>query len=122
MTEAKLYTALTGHAGLSALVGTRVFPVILPQNVTLPAVRYQRITGGQVTAHSGYTGLENPRYQIDAWANTFDAARAIAKQIRLAMTSATTFTAIVLTDFDDYEPEKNLFRISLDFSVWSEQL
>jgi hypothetical protein len=80
--EASLFSLLsTGAVG--AIVGTRVYPDILPQNVTYPAVRVQRIS----TARSQYrdlTGRGNyasPRIQIDCYALSRSAALALAQAV-----------------------------------------
>ena len=45
--EEAIYGALTAHAGLSALVDDRVYPMVLPQDATRPAVTYMRVSGAR---------------------------------------------------------------------------
>lgn len=70
--EAALVALLTVGSPnpVSALVGTRVYPRKLPQNVTYPAIRYQRISTArsQFRDLSGRAGYARPRFQIDCWA------------------------------------------------------
>lgn len=83
--EAALYTLLTAGSPnpVAALVGTRVYPLVLPQNVLYPAIRYQRIS----TPRSQYRGLDgraeyaSPRFQIDAYALTHSQAIAVAQAV-----------------------------------------
>jgi hypothetical protein len=42
--ENTLYVAVLADAGLSAIIGTRFYPIQFPQNPTLPAAVYQRIS------------------------------------------------------------------------------
>ena len=52
---------------LSAALGTRVFPIKLPQGVTYPAMTIQRITGVALPPLHGRASLSRPRYQCDVW-------------------------------------------------------
>ena len=38
-------TRLLSVSAVTDLVSTRIYPLTLPQGVTLPAVRYQRVSG-----------------------------------------------------------------------------
>jgi len=117
--EPKIYTLLSGDALISALVSTRIYPVILPQNVTLPAITYSRISGGQINSFSGYSNLENPRIQIDVWGVTYASVQALAALVHTAMDGATTFGALLESDMDFYEDDTLIYRVSMDFSVWN---
>ena len=59
--EQALFTRLDGFAGLTSLVVSRIYPLILPQNPTLPAVTYQRIDGIREDGIAGSHGLAHPR-------------------------------------------------------------
>jgi Protein of unknown function (DUF3168) len=52
---------------LSAALGTRVYPVKLPQTVVYPAMTIQRITGVALPPLKGRASLSRPRYQCDVW-------------------------------------------------------
>lgn len=120
--EARLYAALTGHAGLSALVGTRVYPIQLPQVPTLPAVTYLRISTVPVQHRQNQTPTySQARFQLDGWAAGFDAMIALRKQIRLAMgtfgsTSSPT-VALLVGDRDILEAEPERWRCVLDYRI-----
>jgi len=74
-----------GHAGLSALVGTRVYPR-LPENFTLPLLRYRVISANDeyVRDRSTVPGRAKYRIQFDCYAATEDASNALADQLVLA--------------------------------------
>ena len=76
--KAKLTAAATAAAG-------RIYPKIRPAKAALPAITYQRITTERVRSHTGPSGLAYPRFQINAWAATWDAANALAVEIRTAL-------------------------------------
>lgn len=116
--EDELFAALDGHAGLTALVVSRIYPIKANQSATYPLLVYQRISNSQYNGLSGSSGLANSRYQISAYADTYASARAVADQVVLAMAAATVTSILksrIDTDFDDVSDK---YRVILDFSVW----
>lgn len=123
VTEA-LYSKLSGTAGLTALVSTRIYPDLMPQTPTMPAVVYQMISNHREERHRGQTGDARPRFQITCWAATPLAAAAVAEQVRLAvMAMSGTIASVVITgvwnagETRGYEPDTLRFYAALDFFV-----
>ena len=118
--EESLYTVLTNFAGLTALISTRTYPLLLPQDPTLPGMTYTRVTGSRQTTLVDGTGgdLERVYYQLDAWATTIKAAYQVSAQARLALAAATTFKTVYLQDRDGYDTDTKLFRVSTDYAIW----
>lgn len=105
---------LTGYAGVSALVSTRVYPLQLPQRPTYEAISYQRISNGP---QNGSTAIRESRWQISAWAETYSEAHALAVQVKLAMEEWTDDgikMAYVVNELDDYDDEVKVYRIIVD--------
>lgn len=123
MIEETLYTRLSGFAGLTALVGVRVYPNRMPQDVTLPAVSYRRVASGRERAMGANPGIVRARFQVDAWAATYAAARNVREQIRLALerwnttTGTTVDDVFVESDIDLYEDDTKIHHLSMDFEV-----
>ena len=117
--ETVLLRMLQEDAGLSALVGSKVFALVIPQGTKLPCVTFQRIGGMPANTLSGHSGLEEIDLQIDVWARDYDEAKAIAKAVRAAMPpSGPRFSAHLIEDQDLYEDGTNYFRVSMEFKVW----
>lgn len=117
--EIVLLRTLREDAGLSALVGSKVFALVIPQGTKLPCVTFQRIGGMPANTLSGHSGLEEIDLQIDVWARDYDEAKAIAKAVRAAMPpSGPRFSAHLIEDQDLYEDGTNYFRVSMEFKVW----
>jgi hypothetical protein len=119
--ESLIYNRLSTFAGLSALVNTRVYPLILPQGVTYPAVTYQR-TGSEprescMLSDSGFAyGL----FRVIAWDNTYAGARAVAKQVRLALQrwqTAGVQDTYIINDFDTYDEEAQRYGGAIEAQV-----
>jgi len=86
--DESLYSYLYNYAGLFSLVAGRVYAFQMPQAVTLPCVTFQRIDTPRDLTHdtSGIGNeLAHPRFQFDAWAETYASAKAINDQIRAAL-------------------------------------
>lgn len=86
-----------------------------------PAVSYQRISADRVYSLSAYSTLENPRIQMDAWATTYEDAKKLSTRIKTTMEGATAFSANLLNDEDLYEDALELYRVTMDFSVWNQE-
>ena len=113
--EVVLLRTLREDAGLSALVGSKVFPLFIPSGNYLPCVTFQRLGGRPANTLSGVSGLE----EIDVWARDYDEAKAIAKAVRAAMPpSGPRFSAHLIEDQDLYEDGTNYFRVNMEFKVW----
>ena len=66
--EEAVYSRLTATGAVTALVGSgsaaRIYPNKIPQEATLPAVAYQRVSTRRVKAHAAPTGLARVRVQV----------------------------------------------------------
>ena len=117
--ETVLLRMLQEDAGLSALVGSKVFPLFIPSGNYLPCVTFQRLGGRPANTLAGPSGLEEIDLQIDVWARDYDEAKAIAKAVRAAMpSSGPRFSAHLIEDQDLYEDGTNYFRVNMEFKVW----
>ena len=82
----KLKTYLAGYAGLAALVGNRVYALRLPQQPTLPAVRYRRISRRPVHIKVGVNEpLVSLRVQFDVVANSYGSLEDVATALKTAL-------------------------------------
>ncbi len=121
-------TFLLADATLTTLIGTRLYPLTLPQNPTLPAMTYQWVSGERVHTADGALGLSRPRIQFDAWATTYLVAESVFEALRKrldAFRGAAGASIIQGAFFDSerdlYESEPKLYRRSVDFFVWHEE-
>lgn len=131
--EEGLYSRLSSTAALTALVGKRIYPVVLPPNVVYPAVTYQRISGPRVHTMGNDPGLAYPRFQISCWHRDisdpqkgYGQVKAVAEQVRLALQNqknttwgSVTIQAVLFDDDTDiYDPGAQTYQVALDFVIW----
>jgi hypothetical protein len=121
MFEIGLFTFLS-NAQTSA--GDRVYPRKLKQGAQLPALVYFKVSGGINYVSNGQSGLETPRYQINCWAETYIAARALADEVKTllsgyqgAMGNETVTAAFIEDDQDDDDPETEREMVRLDVII-----
>jgi hypothetical protein len=85
MIETSLFTRLSGFGGLSALVATRIYPMLLPQEPQYPAVTYAFVSGVPVAAMGADTGVTRKRLRVTAWSKTYAEMTSVADQVRLCL-------------------------------------
>lgn len=123
-----------GDATIAALVGTRMYPSLLPQNPTLPALTYQQVSGVREVILDGPVDLVPFRIQVDCYAWTTLERDALAKAVRLKLHgfsgdvggSPPTWRiglASLDNEQDNDEPEQTpkIFRKILDFLVYANE-
>jgi hypothetical protein len=125
--EEVIVAKLTGHAGLAALVGARVYPAPLPQRPTLPAVTYQRISTEPIqTRDSAQANFERPRFQFDVWTDSQASRVAVAAQLRGALATIQQASnpqvdvTLLANAVEFYEAEGQRWRAVLDAFIWHE--
>jgi len=124
---ADLRGILAGDSAIAALVGARIYPALLPQPPTFPALTYQVVSGFRHTQMDGPPGVNRARLQIDCWAATYIGAEALADAVRLALDGFKGMVggspgrlvqaAFFASERDLYEPEPPCYRRSADYLI-----
>ena len=113
---------LTADATVTALVGARIYPGKLPQSPTFPAVRCTVISDAGLPSLGGNTsGKQNGRLQVDCYAKTYDGAQSVGNAVSAVLASYSTpsLTSLQVSRRDLYEDQTELFGVSIDLSLWS---
>ena len=120
--ESALRAIIIADNGVKA-VTTRCYYNYIPQSPTYPLIVIQRVTGSRVHHLSGPSGAVRPRFQIEAWAETYSAAKGLANLIRKALDGkeytqdGVIFSCLSQAEIDGYEDAVNAHRIIQDYSV-----
>jgi hypothetical protein len=83
--EEALYYHLVNTAGVAALISTRLYPNVVPEDVVQPSAAYQVISRLPILHHAGPSGLETVRIQITCRATTYAVAKSLAVAIKAAL-------------------------------------
>src|SRR3990167_5508763 len=117
-----LYSRLSGYAGLTALVSTRIYPELRDQGAAAPNVTIHEISAVPVHAMGADPGLIRLRMQVSSWDSTYDGARLVARQVGTALSrwsdSGTGIQAVWLdNEVAFYDEAHRLHQIAPDFIV-----
>lgn len=126
--EKSVRTRLVGHAGLSALVGDRVYMGTLPDDPRFPVVLVQEISGIPEPVMGNDTGIVRGRAQVDAWGWTRQEAKDAGEQIRDALqrhNGTYEGSEITVTEMNSggvrWESDGRVWRHRQDFELyWTE--
>jgi hypothetical protein len=131
--EQHLVAYLKADAALALLVSTRIYPDAAPAGALRPYVTYFRvdtIRDGR-RLETGIDPMPHPRIQLDVYAATRKASRAVAKRLRQlldgfrgTMATGTGVQFVKIEDeADSYEPpvasgDVGDYRVSMDAVFW----
>lgn len=112
---------LVAQAGLTALVGSRVYPLIRPQHAAFPHVVFFVISDRREIELSGAVqGLSEAALQVSAFDTSYSGLRTLQEQVRAALLVASTdFTVVSTSDGPDlYESTTRTYVIHTDLLLW----
>ena len=119
-----LITKLEAASAVTAICGTRIYPVKFPQSVTVPAIRINHIGAARVYTLSGAGGYVHDRFQIDSIAKLYKDVVALAKSVRQELEAfkgtvdGVRIDGIFLENqFADWDDAAQLFRIQQDYFI-----
>lgn len=120
MIGTSLYTLLSEHAPLVALVGQKIFPVRLPQEVENPSVLFGVTKTEPQETKSAVSSEDWIDVEIIVYSDDYDQAHQIAAEVRTALDKVTLsgISDIVFRDFEDgWEDSRECFAPILKFLV-----
>ncbi|RPI63876.1 MAG: DUF3168 domain-containing protein [Planctomycetaceae bacterium] len=119
-----IYQILTTNSGVVALASNRVYPNVLPQGVTYPAISFQIISETPEYSHEGDSNLNLARVQFDCYATTQTGVRAVADALRSALTGLRTTvdnvrigSSFLVNTLSNYEDALRVYRMTRDFMM-----
>lgn len=86
----KIQEALVAHLGesaaVSAVVGNRLYPKILPQSPVFPAIVIDLLSADRAHSQDGSSGFATAVFQFSCLATTAGAAKELADKVAIALT------------------------------------
>lgn len=130
MLEAGLYSLLTGDATLAALIGTRLFPVMvnehdMPVNAGDPSCVSYQVVAGSTTYTLEPTQYSDRRIQFDIWSVKYSDSKSIAQAIRNVLSGYSgvltdgtqVLSALQENEIDDFESDSRIFRVMSEYRI-----
>lgn len=123
--ETGLYAYLKNDPAITALVGDRIFPNVVPEGTILPNIRYQRITTSREETHDPFGEMfayVRATVQIDSWMTSAEGAMEVGEAVMLALSGFHGDMEGVrigrvhnIRESDTYDQQKKLHGRSQDF-------
>lgn len=126
LAEKAIVALLNAAPGVTALVGTRIYPPPLPQAVALPAIAVKHISTVDLpTLDAAAYGLAQSRIEVEVIAKTYAAQKDLLDEVRSAITyQRGTFNGAVVCSIlmagvgpDTRDDDMQVFSQSIDFLV-----
>jgi hypothetical protein len=119
--EQHLAPLLLADSAIAALVGDRIFPVVVRQDTALPALTYARLGSERTYVLAGAAHWTTVQIGVTAWAPEYAQARALADAVRQALDGYTGTTGIEVASVqdgaDEYESTLDVFGCTLNVTV-----
>lgn len=115
MKLAELQELLVQDAGVRPIVISRVFPLLLPEGATLPAVLLQPIVNKPFNALDGWAGLDLAHVIVDSLATTYQKATQLRDAARVCLNAA---GLTMQEETEDYDEPARTYRISQQWLVF----
>ena len=111
-----------------AAITTRCYPITLPQNPTYPLILYMHISGAIDNHMTSDSGMANPRYQIESWAETYAASVTLSTAVREALNHFTGTvgtlrigSCVIVDERNQFDTEIPIYRIMQDYKIWHDE-
>lgn len=129
--EKVVYDLLTGSEAVTALVSLKIYPGLIPQNTTMPAVSYELISSVDIPPINAQAGgvILRSRVQVSVLARTYAEVKTIQEAIRCALLFKSGLIAGVqvnaitreLIGSDERDDESGLYMQGVDFLLIHEE-
>lgn len=112
--ERAVAAILNAHAGVAAIVGTKIYASIAPEESTAPLLVYRKVSALRVLTLSVSAQAEvDARIEVLVVARTYEELKSLGEQVRLALAyargtyAATDVLSITIDDEgpDEYDPD-----------------
>lgn len=127
----KAVAAVTNIVGAGS--SARIYAAKLPQKPRLEAITFTQISAERAHAFGSDPGVVRARFQLDAWANTWEKSRDLADAIRgngagnafsrFRGTQDSTVVDDILLDNElpTFEDEAGSYRTTQDYLIWYQE-
>ncbi len=119
MIESLIRSLLLASVSVSALVGTRIYPLVLPKDCPLPATDY-RLVGGSASPTFDTTGPQRRRLEVNCWSDVYGDAvtlrKAVVDSLNGFRQGSITIQFLQLQDF--FDDELLQYRATVEFYIY----
>lgn len=113
MIEAELFEHL--RTTVASVCG-RVYPQIMPQDCSKPALVYTVVFDGDVQSVNGCVVSNNTRLQVDVYSDAYLESKTVKDEVKSSLYDF-KFYPVDLFTVDIFEEETELFRQKIEFEI-----
>jgi Protein of unknown function (DUF3168) len=92
---------LVAAPAVTAIVGSKIFPVQLPESTTPPMISLHRISATPENSLGGFSGIDVTVVAVDCWAADYQGLLALRDAVRTCMQAAGWIMATEVEEFND---------------------
>lgn len=118
MIHEEFYALLTS---LTSPQLTQVYPSVIPQEVTLPAVRYARISSVRGMNFDEVEDWVRTVFQVDTYGNSLNEAITTAESIKAGVNDyrgGNIQRIRIDSEFEMFEDDTSLYRVMQQYTIW----
>ena len=109
--ETDLYDALVADSAVGAVIADRIYPVVMPDNVTYPALAYSVIS----TTPIGSNGCYRTRIQVDGYATSYATIKSLRDAVLALANGRNDYTPQINADL--WEDDLDLYHQPIDILI-----
>ena len=118
--ETRLYSALSGDAAVTAIVGRRIYPVTAPEDDVYPMVVYGVLNVERVRTVCDAVGTSGVyRIQVDSYAKTYAEAKTLGSAVLGVIADLGGITSLSVEQ-DEHNQEMDLHLVPIEYTTFSE--
>ena len=127
--EEGLKSALTADGTVNGLVSGRIYPELMPDDVTYPAISYQRISTVRRQFLTGVDDFTQVRIQVDCWDSSYSGVKTLAAAVKSAIDGVRALGSTTvhhcfmetMADLSEFNGDRHDRRIAMDFIVYLDE-
>ena len=124
MTASIIYSILSTDSAVADLTDGDIFPGVAPQDTDTPYVVYTLISSVPVLNKDKKRSVEELRFQIDAYADSFEEVNGLCEKIRAALEFKSgqiagyqVMSILFDNENDNFESSPEIFRKQQDYKI-----
>ena len=121
--EEALSAYLNSKTEITNIVGDRIYPIVLPQNPTYPALTYFKVSGP--AWHD--VDIAYPRFQLSSWGEDYADVKVLAGAVKEVMQrfkgimggaqGVKVSQVVYENELDLFDPETGTYHIPADYKI-----
>jgi len=127
MPETRLVAKLKATSAITALTGTRIYPMLRPQNAALPCIVWEISSDRPSNTAVGTTGTSEMSIALDCIATTYAGAKAVGDLVASTMNGFVDSADCIwhldsqsdqIGPLEAGQEEPTFYAVSQDYTVW----